>query len=66
MANNKTVDLTWDGKVLKLQIAAGDMKVSRLSQAYQASTHCIYIWSLAKSPNDMTATMQNSIILDKI
>ena len=59
MASNKTFDLTWDGKVLKLQIAAGDMKVSRLSQAFQASTHCIYIWSLAKSPNDMTAKMQN-------
>ena len=53
MASNKTFDLTWDGKVLKLQIAAGDMKVSRLSQAFQASTHCMYIWSLAKSPDDM-------------
>ena len=36
MAGNKTFDLTRDGKVFKLRIAAGDMTVSRLSRAFQA------------------------------
>ena len=53
------------GKVLKLRIAAGDITVSRLLRTFQASTHCIYIWILAKSPNDMTATVQDYVILSK-
>ena len=59
MASNETFDLTRNGKVFKLRIATGDMTVSRLSRAFQASAHRIYIWSLTKSPDDLTATMQD-------
>ena len=65
MVSNKTFDASRDGKVSKLRIAAGDITVSRLLRAFQASTHCIYIWIIAKSPNDMTATVQDYVILSK-
>ena len=65
MVSNKTFDASRDGKVLKLRIAAWDITVSRLLRAFQASTHCICIWILAKSPDDMTETVQDYVILSK-
>ena len=59
MPSNKTFDVSRDGRVLELPIAAEDMTVSRLSQVFQASTDCDYIWILAKSPDDITATVQD-------
>ena len=59
-------DVSRDGRVLELPIAAEDMTVSRLSQVFQASTDCVYIWILAKSPDDITATVHDKVILNKI
>ena len=37
MSNSKILDLSREGKNLRLRIAASDLAVSRLSRAFQAS-----------------------------